>query len=287
MTARVSFADRAKRTAAAVAWIVAFGVAGAASGWALSRLGPERSPAWSLAWSSLSGAAGFGLATWLVGRVLDRRSWAYLGWRPRTGVPAGLLGGVVLGVVMAAGAAGLAVLVGGATVTNTGDWSSWGRATLPLGAGFLLAALTEELAFRGYPLRRLADAVGAGLATTLGAIGFGLAHLGNPSATAFSTVNVALAGVWLACAFFSPGGMPLAWGAHFGWNATLALGFEAPVSGYVFPVPAIAYHAGAHRWIDGGAFGPEGGIVTTLVMLAGTVALVAWSRTSRTTEPAV
>src|SRR3989449_5703528 len=98
---------------------------------------------------------------------------------------------------MAAGAAGLAVLVGGATVTNTGDWSSWGRATLPLGAGFLLAALTEEFAFRGYPLRRLAAAVGAGPATTLGAIGFGLAHLGNPSATAFSTVNVALAGVWL------------------------------------------------------------------------------------------
>src|SRR5256884_2421068 len=34
-------------------------------------------------------------------------------------------------------------------------------------------------------------------------------HLGNPGATAFSTLNVALAGVWLACAFFSPGGMPL------------------------------------------------------------------------------
>jgi len=177
-------------------------------------------------------------------------------------------------------------MVGGATVANTGDWTGWGRAAFPLGAGLLLAALTEELAFRGYPLRRLADAVGAGPATTLGAIGFGLAHLGNPSATTFSTVNVALAGVWLACAFFSRGGMPLAWGAHFGWNTTLALGFEAPVSGYVFPSPAITYHAGAHRWIDGGAFGPEGGLVTTLVMLAGTAALAAWSRTSRKAEPA-
>ena len=286
MTARVSFADRAKRTGAAVAWIAAFSLVGGASGWALSFVGREPQPAWSLAWTSFSGAVGFALATWLVGRVLDRRSWAYLGWRPRTGVPTGLLGGVVLGVVMAAGAAGLAVLVGGATVTNTGDWAGWGTAAVPLGVGFLLAALTEELAFRGYPLRRLADAVGAGPATTLGAIGFGLAHLGNPSATTFSTVNVALAGVWLACAFFSPGGMPLAWGAHFGWNATLALGFEAPVSGYVFPSPAIAYHAGAHRWIDGGAFGPEGGIVTTLVMLAGTAALVVWSRASRKAEPA-
>src|SRR6266576_3475478 len=105
MTARVSFPDRAKRTAAALGWIVAFGIAGGASGWAVSRLGPDPSPAWALAWTSLSGAVGFGLATLLVGRVLDRRSWAYLGWRPRAGVPAGLLGGVLLGAGMAAGAA--------------------------------------------------------------------------------------------------------------------------------------------------------------------------------------
>src|SRR5256886_5761149 len=132
-----------------------------------------RSPAWSLASSSFSGAVGVALATWLVGRALDRRSWAYLGWRPRAGVPAGLLGGVVLGAAMAAGAAGLAVLVGGATGTNTGDWTGWGRAALPLRAGLLLAALTQELAFRGYPLRRLAGAVGAGPAPPLGAIRFG------------------------------------------------------------------------------------------------------------------
>src|SRR2546427_3064264 len=154
------------------------------------------------------------------------------------------------------------------------------------GAGLLLAALPEGWSFGASRRRRRAEGVGGGPATTLGAIGFGLAHLGNPSATTFSTVNVALAGVWLACAFFSRGGMPLAWGAHFGWNTTLALGFEAPVSGYVFPSPAITYHAGAHRWIDGGAFGPEGGLVTTLVMLAGTAALAAWSRTSRKAEPA-
>jgi len=64
MTARVSFPDRAKRTGAAVAWIASFGVAGGASGWAVSRIGPEPGPAWSLAWSSLSGAVGFALATW-------------------------------------------------------------------------------------------------------------------------------------------------------------------------------------------------------------------------------
>jgi CAAX protease family protein len=286
MTARASFVERTKATGVAVAWIVAFALVGVTAGWGLSQVPLHPDPRWSLVWSSLPWATGFGLATWLVGRALERRSWAALGWRPQTGLPVALCGGTVVGAVMAACAVGLAVVAGRAGVTVTGDWSGWGAAALPLVVGFLIAALAEELVFRGYPLRRLADAVGPVPATALGAVGFGLLHLGNPGATGFSTVNVALAGVWLACAFFSPGAMPLAWGAHFGWNATLALGFEAPVSGYAFPIPAVAYHAGAHGWVDGGAFGPEGGIVATVVMLAGTAALVAWSRRVPAAEPA-
>src|SRR5712692_763829 len=212
MTARVSFAGRARAAAVAVAWIVAFALVGGGASWTLEQLHLHPDPSWWLAWGALTTAAG------------------------------------------------------------------WGAAALPLGTGFLLAALTEELMFRGYPLRRLAHALGQAPATALAAGCFGLAHLSNPSATAFSTVNVALAGVWLACAFFSPGAMPLAWGTHFGWNATLALGFAAPVSGYAFPVPTLAYRPGPHGWIDGGAFGPEGGIVATLVMLGGAAALIAWTR---------
>ena len=298
MTARVSFAARARGPAVAIGWIAAFAVAGAAAGYGFT-LVPLRlvidfdvDPRWALAWSALPWAAGFALATWLVGRVLDHRSWEELGWRPRPGLPLALLGGTALGAAMAACAVGLAVLAGRAAITLTPDAGEWSAAALPLAAGLLVAALAEELAFRGYPIRRLAGATGPVVATALTALAFGLLHLGNPGATAFSTVNVALAGVWLGAALFSPGAMPLAWGAHFGWNATLALGFAAPVSGYAFPLPALAYRPGAHAWIDGGAFGPEGGVVSTLVMLGGTAALVAWTggggggRASRAREEA-
>ena len=279
MTARVSFAHRARVPAVAVAWIAAFAGVGVGASVLLNQLPLHPDARWWLAWTSLASVLGFGLATWVVGRWLEGRSWEALGWRPRTGFPRALLLGAGAGAVMAATAVALAVAAGRAAVAARGEWApwTWTAAALPLGAGFLLAALTEELMFRGYPLRRLADAVGAGPATAIAGAGFALAHLGNPSATAFSTVNVGLAGVWLAAAFFSPGAMPLAWGAHFGWNATLALGFAAPVSGYAFPMPALEYRPGPHAWIDGGAFGPEGGIVATLVMLGGTAALVAWS----------
>ncbi|HKW42448.1 MAG TPA: type II CAAX endopeptidase family protein, partial [Gemmatimonadales bacterium] len=280
MTARAAFLERAKAVVIALAWIVAFSTVGVAVSWTLGHLPVRPTGQWLLAWGSGAAALGFGFATWLVGRRLDRRGWDALGWRPRAGIPLGVGAGVACGAVMALGAIGLAVL-GGATVRRTGESTPWGSVALPLAAALIAAALFEELVFRGYPLRRLADAVGAVPATLVAALGFGLAHLDNPSATALSTVNVALAGVWLSCAFFSPGAMPLAWGAHFGWNATLALGFDAPVSGFVFGVPGIAYHPGPHAWLDGRAFGPEGGIVTTIVMFAGTAALAAWTRRVR------
>src|SRR5438034_11730512 len=106
------------------------------------------------------------------------------------------------------------------------------------------------------------------------AVLFGLLHAKNPNATVFSSVNVALAAIWLSIAFFSTGGMPLAWGAHFGWNAGLAVLFDAPVSGFIFHVPVVEYTPGLHRWIDGGAFGPEGGIVATIALIAGSLFLL-------------
>src|SRR6267143_589920 len=110
----------------------------------------------------------------------------------------------VLWIALFAGVALAAGLLLHALTTGRRGTSWWRAPAGPLGVGFLLAALSEELLFRGFPLRRLADAIGPWAAMTVLAVGFGLAHLKNPNATAFSTINVALAGVWLSFAFFSP-----------------------------------------------------------------------------------
>jgi membrane protease YdiL (CAAX protease family) len=282
--ARVSFED-VKRVGIALGWIVLFaviaigvtiGVSDVVPGWG----GRE----WFVARTGVYEVLGFGLATLLVGRWLNKRSWAQLGWR-RAAFPTAFVG-AGLGAVMAIVAIGLAVLLDGARVDFTGGWNMWPRVVLPLALGLVLAALGEELGFRGYPLRRLADAVGVLPAMLVLALLFGLAHAWNPSATVFSTVNVALAAIWLSFAFFSAGGMPLAWGAHFGWNAALAILFDAPVSGYNFQVPVVQYTPGAHAWIDGGTFGPEGGIVATVALSVGIVYLLTRKSVFAEPEPA-
>jgi len=138
----------------------------------------------------------------------------------------------------------------------------------PLALGLVLAALGEELMFRGYPLRRLADAIGAVPAMLILAVLFGFAHARNPNATFFSTVNVALAAIWLSFAFFSVGGMALAWGCT---SAGMRPGDSVRRARQRLRVSSARgrVHPGRHAWVDGGAFGPEGGIVTTLVLIAG------------------
>jgi membrane protease YdiL (CAAX protease family) len=282
--ARAAFWGKARAVAVAVLWIALFavvgviatvalvGIAGFAAG-AVAAEDPTRGD-WDLAVSSTLGVVGFAVATWLVGRRLNRRSWGAMGWGEPRRLAARLAMGVALGAVMAGAAVGLAVLVGGAAVRLDPDAGTVVQVA-PLAVGLLAAALAEELMFRGYPLRRLAEAVGPVGATAVLGVGFGVAHLGNPNVTALGTVNIGIAAVWLAAAFFSPGGMPLAWGLHFGWNAGLGLGFEAPVSGLTFDLPLVDYAPGGHGWIDGGAFGPEGGLVTTLVFSTGVLALLA------------
>jgi CAAX protease family protein len=275
MTARVSFADQAKRLGLALGWILLFAVIGVGVTIVLSWLVPGwGGREWFLARNGAYQLIGCTAATVLVGRLLDMHSWDALGWRTDGRLGRRLARGVGLGALMAAAAIGLAIVLDRASVRATHDWSGWPAIALPLVLGLVCAALAEELLFRGYPLRRLADAIGPAPALLVISIGFAAAHIANPDVGTIALGNIWLAGVWLSVAFFSSGGMALAWGLHFGWNAGLALLFDAPVSGLTFAVPGMDYTPGAHAWVDGGAFGPEGGVVTTIVMIAGTLAII-------------
>jgi membrane protease YdiL (CAAX protease family) len=269
--ARVSFAD-VKRLGIALLWILLFALVGLAVTLLLSRFAPIGGAPWQFVRDAGYGMVGFVVATVVVGRMLARESWDRLGWhRP---VASRVINGALFGVLMAAVAVGLAFVLDRTHVALTSDWALWPRTALWLAVLFLFAALAEELMFRGFPLRRLADVLGPVPAMLLLSLGFAAGHLGNPNIGLVAALNIALAGIWLSFAFFSPGGMALAWGLHFGWNAGLALAFDAPVSGYVFRVPAIEYTAGTQPWIDGGAFGPEGGVVGTMLMFAGILAVI-------------
>jgi hypothetical protein len=268
------------RRGPAVAWSIAFLVAafvlaGIAS--YLLALAVTGSPEAVVRWLPQAGAGplmvqGFAALlvaiplTWLIGVRIARLDWSDLRYERGSRAAKGFGGGLGLGALAAGAALLLAVLLGNAEwVADRGGIGAYGTRVLGTLAVLAPAALAEEVLFRGVPLVLLAAAFGRVPALVALSALFGLAHLYNPNVTALGVVNIMAAGVFLGLAFYAPGGIWTAFGAHLGWNGTLAA-LDAPVSGLPFQIPMIDYEPGGPQWLTGGAFGPEGGLTATVAI---------------------
>jgi CAAX protease family protein len=265
------------RSAIALGWTVLYLVVGFALTVALALgaifvLGPREHPLrmidqpgpLSLLVQGVSALAGFGAATWLVGMKGARLTAADLRWRMPAPKRDAVLRGLILGALPAAAVIALAVVVGGARFTpDTGTPADYLRRVGLTVLVLAPAALSEEVMFRGVPQVLLAGVWGRVMALLVTSAAFALAHLFNPNLTHLAVVNIWIAGLFLGAAFYLPGGIWTSFGAHLGWNATLAA-CDAPVSGLPFAIPWFDYQPGGPAWLTGGAFGPEGGLIATL-----------------------
>jgi len=128
----------------------------------------------------------------------------------------------------------------------------------------LFGAVGEEMLFRGYGFQVLVRAIGPFATILPTAVLFGLGHSYNLSFNGLALFNTILWGVLLGYAFVRSGDLWLPIGLHFGWNWTLPVlgvnlsGFTMGVTGY-----SVQWKIGA-LW-SGGAYGPEGGLLTIVV----------------------
>jgi membrane protease YdiL (CAAX protease family) len=186
-----------------------------------------------------------------------------------------------LGVALGWGLVVLAILP--MALAGTLDVQFW---TQPRAFGLFLlnlvtlavAALVEEVAFRGYPFRRLIEAIGPVAATITMSLLFGLGHVLNPSATWTSTMVTVLAGLLLSVAWLRTHGLWLGWGFHFAWNASMGILFGLPLSGINDFASIIETRTIGHFGLTGGDYGPEGAAFTAIVLLIGIVILVRVTR---------
>ncbi len=142
---------------------------------------------------------------------------------------------------------------------------------LASGALLLMAAVTEELMFHGYPFQRLVDWLGPVAAVLITSFLFGLTHLGNPNHTWISTLNTALAGVAFAVAYLRTRSLWMPIGMHFTWNLMQGVVLGLPLSGLDFPATLLRTRVAGAVWLTGGAYGPEGGFLATAAIMAATL----------------
>lgn len=271
----------------AAGWTVLFLVLGfvltlaiGVGGFAITGVGPDPAnpTARDLIVQTVAGLAGFGVVTWVLGVRILRLTAVDLRWAPLATAGRGFGLGIALGALPAVVALGLSVPLGHAQfLRDAGGPLSYLRQVGLTALILAPAALVEELIFRGVGQVMLARAFGRLPAILLLSILFALAHVFNPNPTVLGLVNIALAGVFLGLAFYAPGGIWTAWGAHLGWNATLAA-LDAPVSGFPLKIPWIDYEPGGPVWLTGGNFGPEGGLLASMALALATAAVWNWTR---------
>jgi membrane protease YdiL (CAAX protease family) len=130
----------------------------------------------------------------------------------------------------------------------------------------LFGAAGEEMLFRGYAFQLLVRSIGAFATILPVSILFGMVHLGNPHATLLGGINTTLWGIVLGFAYWRTNALWLPIGLHFGWNFTLPL-FGVNLSGFTMGVTGYALRWRSGDLWSGGAYGPEGSILTTGIVV--------------------
>ena len=248
-------------------------------------LGPERPDLDTAIWWGLAAT----LPPALAASVVAARRFEGFGLAT-LGLPWSRGGGRYL---LAGSAFGVALMVTVLLVLVAAGWLRWrveggalGAAALHGGlltALLLGAALAEELLFRGYPLQALAERNGAPVAVGITSLGFGLVHAGNPGVSPLALANITLAGVLLGLAYWRTYSLWYATGVHAGWNWTMAVAADVSVSGLGLDMPALEPSLRGPELWTGGGFGPEGGLVASVVTAAG-IALLWWRGPDRSLE---
>ncbi len=185
---------------------------------------------------------------------------ARLGWPREAG----------LGLAIGWAAAVVCVLpltfVGGIAIVLRTDLSSWGWLIADT-AYFILAALAEEVAFRGYGFQRFVESVGP-VGGSLGFAAFYAIVQGmRPGASSMSVSVAFIFGLVLSMAYLRTRALWVSWGINFGWKASRAIVFGLAVNGVNSHSSIIEGNPMGPFWITGGGYGMEGSWVALLVML--------------------
>lgn len=217
--------------------------------------------------SFLTAAAANALAM----RIYEHRTLLDIGlsWNPSSvrNLLLGLAGGIVAAVIVVVGP----LLEGSAELARVpGQQVDWGS-ILVLLVLLLFGAMGEEMLFRGYGFQVLMGTLGPFATILPVSVLFALLHASNPNATAVGLLNTGLWGVLLGYAFYRSGDLWLPIGLHVGWNWTLPL-FGANLSGFTMNVTGYVMRWKAASAWGGGDYGPEGGLMTSVIV----VLLFAW-----------
>lgn len=201
-------------------------------------------------------------------------TWRFIMKRParEMGLPAAgpvkkdCCAGMLLGIVCCTIVFLITITVGGGHVVS---WVP--RVTVPGVIWilvFVLVAFGEEILNRGFIMGALRRTRNIYFIMLVPSVIFGMIHLTNPNVTLLSVLNIILVGILFSYMYIKSGNIWMCIGYHFTWNTFQGVIYGMPVSG--LNIPGFITTEFIHdNILNGGGFGVEGGVLTTIVCLLG------------------
>ena len=204
---------------------------------------------------------------------LERRPFSDLGLSLRGHVK-GVWYGFLMAILLYLSGFGISLILGEIEVTGfqfeplelLGSW-----------VFFLLVALFEEILMRGYILGRLLHTtMNKFAALFVSAALFAFMHIFNPEIAFLPMLNLLLAGVLLGASYLYTRNLCFPVSLHLFWNWIQGpiLGYQ--VSGNNFITSVLTLRMPEENVLNGGAFGFEGSLICTVLMIVCTILIVWW-----------
>jgi membrane protease YdiL (CAAX protease family) len=132
----------------------------------------------------------------------------------------------------------------------------------------LISAISEELIFRGIVFQAIYEKFGTLTAILISCMFFALGHIFNPNLGWISMLNLVIGGVLMGFMYIQTKSLWLVISFHFSWNWFQAIFLGSPISGKSFGMSLLSINFyNLPKIIFGGAFGVEGGLLATILLI--------------------
>lgn len=211
----------------------------------------------------------------LILKFKEKRKLSSIGLKVNKRLIPDYLIGFIFGILMIAiVTVGICLFGGGKILVNTSFKLNNLPVFLMIIVGWMVQGASEEIMMRGYMLQGLGIKINPTVAIVISSVFFSALHLLNNGISILSLINLSLFGAFAA--FYAIREESI-WGVcalHSAWNFAQGNLFGFLVSGIETGNSLFIVKLQNDNLINGGSFGPEGGIVTTLVLSLGIAILI-------------
>lgn len=210
-------------------------------------------------------------------KLVQKRGLSSLGF-VKEGAGTEYLRGAALGFAMFS----VAVLICALTGSVRLSFAQGTFSPLPLvlfAAGYMVQGMAEEALCRGYFMVSLGRRYSMEMAVLINAVAFGALHALNPGVSSLAILNIILFGIFASLCFIRTENIWLVGALHSVWNFTQGNIYGIKVSGLETSCSVFSSVMTEGRDLfHGGAFGIEGGLAVTIVLVAGIAVLCLYQK---------